>query len=63
MNILEVDPDYDCADTDSRFEDMPKVFQDLSKELFEKAKKKPEEMNEVSEKKPEDQGGQYKTEK
>lgn len=28
MDILKIDPDYDCADTDSSFENLPKDEQD-----------------------------------
>lgn len=38
MDILKIDPDYDCADTDNRFENLPKGIQDLVKKNAEKAK-------------------------
>jgi hypothetical protein len=40
MDILKVDPDYDCADTDNRFENLPKDEQAFFNDLYDKAQEK-----------------------
>lgn len=37
MDILKIDPDYDCADTDNKFENLPKDEQDAARQRLAKA--------------------------
>ena len=51
MDILKIDPDYDCADTDNRIENLPKEIQNLVKQNAEKVKglksKKPDQQEDT----------------
>lgn len=37
MDIFKIDPDYDCADTDNKFENLPKDEQDAARQRLAKA--------------------------
>lgn len=51
MDILKIDPDYDCADTDTSFESLPKDEQDDTLRRYAEA----QEINKQKAKKPDQQ--------